>query len=282
MKNIHVLPTDKPSRLHKIGNEWGLTHNANSNPFAKQQNIYIISDEKIEEGGWFYDLDSKYIKIKQSWENSHLDFNGKKIILTTDQDLIKDGVQAIDDKFLELFVKHPDCEEIEIENYVVGTGFTHIGKTPSKQESLRGCYDSGEQIIGKWEDCHNYKIIIPKVEPKQETLTYTEAAKKEERIFNSTMMKQETLEEDVEMDETIAWHLAKKRFAESFGHAPDINKKTHELIVSSLQEGILAGVKWQAEKMYSEEEVKHIISEALQSALVTVDFEQWFKQFKKK
>jgi hypothetical protein len=33
-------------------------------------------------------------------------------------------------------------------------------------------------------------------EPKQEILTYTEAAKKEERIFNSTMMsKQETLEE---------------------------------------------------------------------------------------
>jgi hypothetical protein len=33
-------------------------------------------------------------------------------------------------------------------------------------------------------------------EPKQETLTYTEAAKKEERIFNSTMMsKQEILEE---------------------------------------------------------------------------------------
>ena len=31
---------------------------------------------------------------------------------------------------------------------------------------------------------------------------------------------------------------------------------------------------------YSEEEVKHIISEALQSALVTVDLEQWFNQFK--
>jgi hypothetical protein len=38
----------------------------------------------------------------------------------------------------------------------------------------------------------------------------------------------------------------------------------------------------QAQRMYSEEEVKHIISEALQSALVTVDLEQWFKQFKKK
>jgi hypothetical protein len=42
------------------------------------------------------------------------------------------------------------------------------------------------------------------------------------------------------------------------------------------------GAKWQAERMYSDEEVKHIISEALQSALVTVDLEQWFKQFKKK
>ena len=36
----------------------------------------------------------------------------------------------------------------------------------------------------------------------------------------------------------------------------------------------------QVERMYSEEEVKHIISEALQSALVTVDLEQWFNQFK--
>ena len=47
-------------------------------------------------------------------------------------------------------------------------------------------------------------------------------------------------------------------------------------------EGVEEGAKWQAERMYSEEEVKLIISEALQSALVTVDLEQWFEQFKKK
>jgi hypothetical protein len=40
--------------------------------------------------------------------------------------------------------------------------------------------------------------------------------------------------------------------------------------------------KQQIERMYTEEEVRHIVSEALQSALVTVDLEQWFKQFKKK
>ena len=40
--------------------------------------------------------------------------------------------------------------------------------------------------------------------------------------------------------------------------------------------------KWQAERMYSEKEVKHIISEALESALVTVDLNQCFEQFKEK
>jgi hypothetical protein len=42
------------------------------------------------------------------------------------------------------------------------------------------------------------------------------------------------------------------------------------------------GAKWQQERSYSEEEVKHIVSEALQSSLVKFDLEQWFKQFKKK
>jgi hypothetical protein len=33
-------------------------------------------------------------------------------------------------------------------------------------------------------------------------------------------------------------------------------------------------------KTYTEAEVKHIVSEALQSALATLDLDQWFKQFK--
>ena len=44
----------------------------------------------------------------------------------------------------------------------------------------------------------------------------------------------------------------------------------------------IAGAEWQAERMYSDEEVKKIVCKALESALVTVDLEQWFKQFKKK
>jgi len=49
---------------------------------------------------------------------------------------------------------------------------------------------------------------------------------------------------------------------------------------SDKSDDFINGAKWQAERMYSEEEVKFIISEALQSALVKVDLEQWFKQFK--
>jgi hypothetical protein len=67
--------------------------------------------------------------------------NAKKIILTTDQDLIKDGVQAIDDEFLQWFVKNPSCESVKVDLL------------------KRGIYDE-----------YKYKIIIPKEEPKQETL----------------------------------------------------------------------------------------------------------------
>ena len=119
MKNIYILPTDEPSRLY-LGNNgnfvFGMMQTSiqSRNDDFTNQNTHITNDEEIKEGDWFYDLDTKYVKIKQSWENSHLDFNGKKIILTTDQGLINEGVQPIDDKFLEWFVKNPSCEYVEV------------------------------------------------------------------------------------------------------------------------------------------------------------------------
>ena len=153
MKNIHILPTDKASRVF-ITKEEGLGFDnqmlKNTELDCKNQNIYIISDEEIKEGNWFYDLDTKYVKIKQSWENSHLGFNGKKIILTTDQDLIKDGVQAIPDVFLEWFVKNPSCEEVEVINDTLT-----VGEMSKLKLGIRN---------------HKYKIIVPKEEIKQECI----------------------------------------------------------------------------------------------------------------
>ena len=123
MKNIHVLPTDKPSRLFidvddnklKITVPIGGEHMMN-------QNIYITSNEEIKEGDWVLFEGNDTIKkaIDSTFTSGvnniriHADKKVFKIILTTDGDLIKDGVQAIDDDFLQWFVENPSCEEVEV------------------------------------------------------------------------------------------------------------------------------------------------------------------------
>ena len=102
MKNIHILSTDKPSRLCINGKNC--------------QHIYITSDEKIKEGDWYYlPKENKVAKCPKTIKLSGVTPEWtQKIILTTDQDLIKDSVQAIDDEFLEWFVKNPSCERVEV------------------------------------------------------------------------------------------------------------------------------------------------------------------------
>jgi hypothetical protein len=150
MKNLHLIPTDKPSRVYKhLGRE--LKHTVRyfeqKGLLCINQNIYITSDEEIKEGDWIYNEEREPSVIQCIGKGS---LRGcKKIILTTDQDLIKDGVQAIDDIFLEWFVENPSCESVEVDknwNY---------------------------PLDKSWE----YKLrIIPQEEPKQETLE--EAAKR--------------------------------------------------------------------------------------------------------
>jgi hypothetical protein len=104
MKNIHVLPTDKPGRLHFDGKLFLSTNPQISreiNSIVEGRNIYITNDSEIKEGDWFTDSNNS---LKRSYKLSHVQFaNPKKIILTTDEQLIEDGVQAIDDEFLEWF-----------------------------------------------------------------------------------------------------------------------------------------------------------------------------------
>jgi hypothetical protein len=146
MKNIHVLPTDKPSRLFigRYRKELFLCDKPTSNIFIAGQNkhTYITSDEEIKRYGEYY-LDIDTNEVKTSFENmGKYSSNEKKIILTTDQDLINDGVQSIDDEFLEWFVNNPSCEEVEVNKLCYG--------------ALSGYADAG------------YKIIISKEEPKKE------------------------------------------------------------------------------------------------------------------
>jgi parallel beta-helix repeat protein len=84
--------------------------------------------------------------------NVTLEFSKKyltKIILTTDTDLIKDGVQETPDEFLEWFVKNPSCEEVEVKKECCG----------QCDERLCEVYDTG---IGWNKNNTFYEIIIPK------------------------------------------------------------------------------------------------------------------------
>jgi hypothetical protein len=120
MKNIHILPTDKPSKLGYIS-ESQTYHLYNNDIFldelANAINIYITSDEDIKEGNWYLDTTVNVI-----FKNDKLFLNGtgyKKIILTTDPTLIVDGVQSIDNEFLEWFVKNSSCEFVEVNKKLV-------------------------------------------------------------------------------------------------------------------------------------------------------------------
>jgi hypothetical protein len=127
MKNVHVLGTDKPTRLFTSDSELILAGYPKTT-FKTGKNIYITNDEKPKLNDWFLDTLDKVV-FKVTYEDilttqlDGLPSNFKKIILTTDQDVIKDGVQAIDDEFLEWFVKNPSCERVDVENKRFFNGF---------------------------------------------------------------------------------------------------------------------------------------------------------------
>jgi hypothetical protein len=176
MENIHLISTNKPSRLiiySTLLNELRLLKEPITD-WKHKRNICITNSEEIKEGDWViidYTFSKQGLMLVKTTEINLCDVehgqqlafssNGcfhelrfcKKIILTTDVDLIADGVQAINDEFLEWFVKNPSCGNVEIEtDYLLWKN--------SKKEKLSDCY----------------KIIIPQEEPKQEKIE--EAAEK--------------------------------------------------------------------------------------------------------
>lgn len=156
MKNIHLLATDKPSRLHLIEDVLMFTNEYKNSVCDSEVNIYITNDEEIKEADCFLHPDNTVERASRN-----LDGRGvKKIILTTDPSL--DGVQAIDDKFLEWFVNNLNCEEVEIKtrylhSYKTGENFISFSKTPEFSSRNMQCIKIEPR----------YEIIIPKEEPKQ-------------------------------------------------------------------------------------------------------------------
>ncbi len=134
MKNIYVLPTDKPSRLFNCFGklEIGEFCATREDLQVTNQHIYITSTEEITDCNCYVinvigDEDTKRyvfkpIEVTEDYVRKQplITFPSggwcEKITLTTDPDLINDGVQEISDEFLKWFVENPSCDFIEIES----------------------------------------------------------------------------------------------------------------------------------------------------------------------
>lgn len=208
--------------------------------------IYITNDEEIKDGDCILH-NNKIHKVRINkglyltlYEFEHIDVRAdicKKIILTTDPDLIKDGVQAISDEFLEWFVKNPSCEEVEVESKVIKDGVW---------TDLKGYVElpTIHSII--------HKIIIPKEEPKQ----FCENCKIEISKWGCACGKQEEPKQET--------------LEEALGNFKENHTVLNLYPINVLQTIAEFGAKWQQQQnknLYSEEEVELIANEMVNWAI---------------
>lgn len=240
MKNIHVLPTTPNDETAK-----GI--------WIKETrdwcNIYITSYEDIKEGDWYYlpRTNSVHMCIENPTElNLERIFGVAKIILTTDQDLIADGVQAIPDEFLEWFVKNPSCEFVGVK----------------KEKIVLG------EVSGTTYTDFKYKLIIPKEQQKQHLI---DMMRSDEEL--GLYDEQETLEEVAEnyinkqlFDFGDLTHVAEHQAKQAFKNGAKWQQQQNKNLYSK-------------EDMWESYKASNTIFE--DEIALRQEFEKWFNQFKK-
>jgi hypothetical protein len=310
-KNCWVIPTDKPSSLW-IDNDtqelvYGVLSIDNIHN-CKNHNIYITNDEEIKEGDYFWKPDCNMI-----FKAEYTPYKGcQKIILTTDQDLIKDGVQAIDDEFLEWFVKNSSCEEVEAYWYK-GIEVGHYYKIIIPQEEPKQecehikkygcikdictCNKGRKQRLEKYSERFDNKdnelvegVFNPEnwgkrmvEEPKQETV---------QKFIEQHCITEQQLIDGYKQGLELIFEKASKITKQETTLEEAINKFVRTMLLDqSVYIDFLQcaefGAKWQQEqdnKLYSEEEVEYLLY-SLKNYLGfgdEVSEKEWFEQFKKK
>lgn len=175
MKNIHLIPTDKPSRLYLIKDKLKLSPLKFTNDEEVgwlTQHAYITSEnEDINENDYIITKDGRLVQVSYLLSK---DLDGaSKVVIASDPDLIADGIQSIDDKFLEWFMKNPSCESVEVKKgFADGTAW-------------------GYNFL-------DYKIIIPEEEPKTGSMTECIKMIIDNQLNELEELKQKTLEETAE------------------------------------------------------------------------------------
>ena len=320
MKNIHLIPTDKPSRLYYNNNDLELQFCElckETTSLKENRNIYITSAEEITDGDWGLSKLNEVILFGINYNKNLY----KKIILTTDKELIEDDVQGIDDEFLQWYVKNPSCEEVDYCNW------NEYYKITPKEEQKQHLIEmmKADEELGLYEEntkcyCgHTTYCDCGPEEPKQETFEDYLQRLKERRTEDDYKYTDEDFEKykeyisdcckngmsvykclefmyfaEKDIDNQLfnrehkqeTLEEASSKVAHMLG-----TKDSFEYVKMSFE----LGAKWQKERSYSEEEVLAMLSEVRKGSMVTSstnnrtywDFDiksekKWFEQFKKK
>jgi hypothetical protein len=314
MINIHILPASSPSRLIKDiwKNTFSLVENFNTNHIDfKAQHFYITSDEEIKIDEYYIHgnrlhkhLGKKCLDVltNKEYPQSNLinkDSVFKKVILSTDLELQKDGVQNIPDEFLEWFINNSSCEEVDVNKSYGGTYYITypykiiIPKEEPKKEyqtckcgsnwfnttvdDKPFCFKCGESVKKDFkpteEDCSctdECLGYLTKTCKGIETLEQIDQNNPVTRGSTALVYKQETLEE-------VAERIVKSKVGlHYFG-----NENSLENLAK--KEYVIEGAKWQQERSYSEEEVLELLQDFandLSDNVINIKF--WFNKFKKK
>ena len=124
MKNIYLLNTEMPTEGIVIGRISGVSFTEYREELIKLPvetfrgnyyepvNIYITSDDKIELND--YIVDNWQV---EKWKDRSSLLGKKKVIMTTDKQLISEGIQEIDGRFLDWIIQNHDINYIKMEEY---------------------------------------------------------------------------------------------------------------------------------------------------------------------
>jgi hypothetical protein len=314
MKNIHLLPTDKPSRIKQeyTGKaSYCLSRQHLTWRFA--QHIYITSDEEIKEGGYVFWEGKIYTYREFMKMRTPVYTDYFSIILTTDKDLIADGVQAIDDEFLEWFVENPTCEFVDVikEMYVPQSNGRISDGRISHEISLNPSDNTlpfykiiipqEEQYLDEYyKQVALLKDLADKIKSEQIIVDKEEQKELRKKLLNLIDMIEKDDKSLEEPEEDLVFPEGYYDFKFIKGEKiEDAAKRFWKESTANPIEMAIFGAKWQSEQDkndFSEEEVFELTLKALAIGMTirqdqlkgyseksgTELHKEWFEQFKKK
>ena len=325
MQNIHLIQTDKPSRLIIQNGNKLILGNEEYSIIENRQHIYITSDEEIKEGDWFIwkDTEEPYIfkcigltdtdslQVENSLTRKIGTFHrnpkdsdygdwyrcySKKIVLTTDEDLIADGVQSIDDEFLQWYVKNPSCERVKVlineVSYFIEDNIYRIVIPKEEQKKHIINMMKTDEELGLYEEetkCYCGHTTYCDCGPEQHIDFINSNIDEFDKALK--LYKQETLEEAaiIHAHKSFVWPLNKQGEKQSIppGQIVPPGYAKHQKIANK---HFIAGAKWQQERSYSEEDMKNAFkvgfsigygSDTYATDEKNKTCEDWFKEIKK-